>query len=80
MGSDTEAIFENKHVQIKYRVPESARAGQSARSEDKWCHVNNLTQYSCTSTGAGNKKRLHRKQYCIPTTKSSQLDNLTAIT
>jgi len=61
---------------IKYRVPESARAGQSARSEEKWYHVSNLTQYTCTSTGASNKKRLHRKQYCIATTKSSQLENL----
>ncbi|KAH3741700.1 hypothetical protein DPMN_048425 [Dreissena polymorpha] len=61
---------------IKYRVPESARSGQSARSEEKWYHVSILTQYTCTSTGASNKKRLHRKQYCIATTKSSQLENL----
>ncbi|KAH3848596.1 hypothetical protein DPMN_090975 [Dreissena polymorpha] len=61
---------------IKYRVPESPRAGQSTRSEEKWYHVSNLAQYTCTSTGASNKKRLHRKQYCIATTKSSLLENL----
>ncbi|KAH3838773.1 hypothetical protein DPMN_112188 [Dreissena polymorpha] len=65
----------NMH-KIKYRVPESARAGQSTRSEEKWYHVSNLAQYTCTSTGASNKKRLHRKQYCIATTKSSLLENL----
>ena len=76
MGSgwdNTAAILNTNMYKIKYCVPDSVRTGQQ-RSEAKWYHISDITQY--TAANVSNRKQLHRKQYYISVTKSSQLENL----
>ncbi|KAL5013855.1 hypothetical protein ScPMuIL_008125, partial [Solemya velum] len=56
-----------------YYGRDSYNEGQQ-RSEAKWYHIGNITQH--TAASVSNRKLLHRKQYYIPVTKSSQLENL----
>lgn len=58
---------------IKYVVPNSAKTGQK-RKETKWYHVSDISRYSPVDMSI--RKRLHRKQFYIPVTKASQLENL----